>query len=142
MGRNGILGIFIVLLVLACKEEEMECKLGGKWYFDTVMRNDRVTNTLQFGFFDFKTGDKFNSNIFDEEEDYNYTIQSKTISIQTEEKFDLTIQYCSNDTLILSGEMSAFKMDFLLTRNPKVDSLDLRSINPLENEENPDDQLY
>lgn len=142
MNRSGNFVLLFLLIVLGCKNEVEVCNLEGMWYFDTVMRNDRITNTLQEGYFEFKSGSKFTSNIFEEGKDYDYVVTDKNIAIKTDENLELTIEYCSADTLILTGEMSMFKMDFLLTKNKKVDSLDLRSINPVETEESADDELY
>lgn len=142
MSRRAIYVCLFMITVLSCKEDVDTCQLDGVWYFDTVMRNDRVTNTLQDGYFEFKEGGKFASNIFEEGRDYDYTVAKKTISIMSDQKLELEIEYCTMDTLILTGEMSLFKMDFLLTKTRKVDSLDLRSINPVDAEELPDDQLY
>ncbi len=142
MQPRKIIFLSFCLLLFACKEEKPVCDVTGKWFFNTVIRNDRITNTLQDGYFEFKPDQTFSSNLFDESQKLNYTLNNGIIKINTEEEFSLEIKLCSPDTLLLVGPMSLFDMQFLLTKVKKVDSLDLRSINPLGVPEAEDDQLY
>ena len=139
------ISILLVVFVLAigCKEEKDTCDLSGKWFFNKVIRNEKYTNTLQDGYFEFKDGNKFVSNLFDEGHEYQYNVNGKSVSIQAEEDFSLDIAMCNKDTLLLQGVMSHFDMQFLLTRTKKIDSLDLRSVNPMDmKKEGEGDQLY
>jgi hypothetical protein len=105
-------------LLYGCKENQEVCSIEGKWYFHQVNRNYKPTNTLEGGFFEFKAGNKFSSNIFDETIDYAYTFNNVKIEINTEEQLNFTLVKCAPDTLILAGEISAFYMNFLMTKTP------------------------
>ena len=110
-------------MIFACKDNNDVCSIEGKWYFHQVNRNYKPTNTLEGGYFDFKDEKVFTSNIFDENQEYSYTFTYPKIEINTEENLKFTIVQCSKDTLILAGEISAFYMNFLMTKNP-IESLE------------------
>ncbi|HMP32439.1 MAG TPA: hypothetical protein PKD85_22715 [Saprospiraceae bacterium] len=120
--KIGII-VFLSVMIFACKDNNDVCSIEGKWYFHQVNRNYKPTNTLEGGYFDFKDEKVFTSNIFDENQEYSYTFTYPKIEINTEENLKFTIVQCSKDTLILAGEISAFYMNFLMTKNP-IESLE------------------
>ena len=121
MIRKSIYFYFFSLFIFSnfgCKNIEPACILEGKWYFHHVNRNYKPTNTLEGGYFEFLDASKFRSNIFDEATDYSYSYTNETIEINADEKLNFTVVKCSNDTLIMAGEISSFYMNFLMTRIP------------------------
>jgi hypothetical protein len=113
-----ILTVFLVIANVGCKNHENACKIDGKWYFHQVNRNYKPTNTLEGGYFEFLPSNKFKSNIFGDLSEYAYKFTGEAIEITTDEKLKFTVIECNTDTLILAGEISAFYMNFLMTRKP------------------------
>jgi hypothetical protein len=109
--------VFILLVLVACKGEE-QCKPQGKWYFNRVLRNYTITNTLENGYIEFVSPTQLKSNLFDESISYNYSFEEKQLVIDSEEQLTLKIEQCSADTIILEGELSYFQMQFLMTKKP------------------------
>ena len=74
---------------------------------------------MEGGYFEFLPSNKFKSNIFDETSFYSYKYTGESIEITTDEELKFTVVECNNDTLIMAGEISAFYMNFLMTRLPQ-----------------------
>lgn len=109
----------MIIQFTGCKNNENACSVEGKWYFHQVNRNYKPTNTLEGGYFEFLPSNKFKSNIFDEASVYSYKYTGESIEITTDEELKFTVVECNKDTLIMAGEISAFYMNFLMTRLPQ-----------------------
>jgi len=116
--------LLILVSFQSCKNESSNCNIKGKWYFHQVNRNYKPTNTLEGGYFDFQNENTFTSNIFDETKSYNYSFSNDKITITTEEQLNFNLVRCTPDTLILAGEISAFYMNFLMTKTPVEQQLE------------------
>jgi hypothetical protein len=112
-----ILLILLAFVYISCKNED-KCTPRGKWYFNKVLRDFSITNTLANGYIDFADEKVLKSNLFDESVSFPYKINDKEIVIETNEKMTLTIDKCSSDTMILVGKLGYFNMQFLMTKNP------------------------
>ncbi|MBK9257781.1 MAG: hypothetical protein IPM42_20175 [Saprospiraceae bacterium] len=113
----------LVIILLGCKENESSLNtelLLGNWRIYSSEINNKTSRNLDNAFFEFAKNNKVHSNIFDDGNSHNYTLNSDILSIDSPEPIKLTIKKLTKDTLFMEGKLRVFYMKFFLEKMPDM----------------------
>ena len=121
--KKFILPILIICL-LSCKDDGPQVDqidLNGQWNFIKATRNGKETKTLESGFFIFdNNSNTLKSNIFQGDKSKQYEFKNGIIDIGGENPMQFQIAYLHQDTMVLTGKMWKFNMEFLLLKQDTI----------------------
>lgn len=121
--RICILFLFIVIMS-SCKGVDSsanQIELTGQWNFNKATRNGKETKTLDSGIFIFEEDSRIvKSNIFQGEKSKSFQVQERIIDIYGENPMQFYISYYAGDSMILTGTMWKFNMEFLLIKQDTI----------------------
>lgn len=113
----GLLLCFSLLLSSCEHDQAVENKLIGKWNIIKAARDNRVTETLEDGFFDFTSDSTFLTNIFNSEEIYGYTLTENGFEQFGPEDQSYEVEFSGSDTLLIRATILKYDFQFLSTRD-------------------------
>lgn len=126
MTRNLTLSLFwlvCAVCLLSCKPEVKQepqvtlDQIEGEWSIVQVLRNGKVTTSLESGFLVFHGDNTVESNILTGDNRRNFTYEARQISIQGDENLKtLEVRDLIGDTLVLSSKVASFDMLFTLIK--------------------------
>ena len=112
--------LFFCIFFTSCgvDTKQKDIFLDGKWKIYKAERNDKVTKTLEGGFFSFSADTSFTTNIFGNESLFTFEKKGGRLVTKTGTP-DLNFDIQSNgvDSLVLEGNIKIFKMALYLTRD-------------------------
>ncbi|MBK8700580.1 MAG: hypothetical protein IPN29_14040 [Saprospiraceae bacterium] len=112
--------MLLLVFMTACKGDSFRvtpADLTGKWKFDKAWRNGKETKMLSSGYFIFHADNSVTSNIFQVEENKQFSVKDNTLSVIGQEALTLDIVSFTTDTMELEGKMGVFDMQFYLIRD-------------------------
>ncbi len=105
-------------LIYSCESEEIvDNKLIGKWNIIKAARGNRITETLEDGFFDFTSDTTFFTNIFNAEEVYDYALTEEGFEQLSPEQQSYEVIYGGSDTIQISATIRKYDFQFLAIRD-------------------------
>ena len=113
----------MIFILCSCKTDSPALKeitqddFIGEWEIFYATRNGNVTKSLEKGNFVFQADSSVTSNLFNGENNLNFTYNKGTITIDGDPNMDnLKILKLQNDTLVMSSKMKVFNMEFHLIK--------------------------
>lgn len=92
-------------------------QIEGEWSIVQVLRNGKVTTSLESGFLVFHDDNTVESNILSGDNRHTFTYEARKISIQGDENLkSLEVGSLSGDTMVLSSKVASFDMLFTLIK--------------------------
>ena len=115
--------LLVIFILCSCKTDSPVLKeitqddFIGEWEIFYATRNGNVTKSLEKGNFVFQADSSVTSNLFNGENNLNFTYDKGTITIDGDPNMDnLKILKLQNDTLVMSSKMKVFNMEFHLIK--------------------------
>ena len=110
----------ICYLISACKSENEIVinneKLQGSWQIAEAFRDNNKTRLLDNGLFTF-LGQKFETNILQDANNYDYIVNDKIIYVEDAPRSRYEVIGFTQDTLILKSNIKGFDFKFVLTKS-------------------------
>lgn len=108
----------LTIILVSCKNEDISYRksIVGAWDVYASKMNDKPNGFMKDGYFVFTDDNLVNSNIFDENQKLNYSVNKNRLIIDSEPKFDLEIEKLVNDSMYLRGKLSYYYMEYFLVR--------------------------
>ncbi len=115
-----VLGLVLcsTLLISSCEPEPVvDNHLIGKWNIIRAARENKVTKTLEDGFFEFTSDTTFLTNIFNSEEVYGYSLTETGFDQFGPEEQSYQVEFGGDDTLWIKATILKYDFQFLATRD-------------------------
>ena len=115
-----ILGYLIlgIGLLVSCEPEQVtENKLRGKWSIIKASRNNKLTSTLEDGFFNFTSDSTFLTNIYNSDEVYRYRITEDGFDQYIPNDQSYRVEYGGRDTIQINTRILKYDFQFLATKD-------------------------
>jgi hypothetical protein len=114
-----LLGIIIFfLLFIGCKQDDksLNTRIQGTWDVFASEMNNKPNNFMQDAWFEFSSDNIVKSNLFENQENIKFEINSGKLTIDIPDGFNMEIERLSNDTLVLEGKLKFYYMEYFLVR--------------------------
>ena len=114
-----LLGIIIFfLLFIGCKQDDksLNTQIQGTWDVFASEMNNKPNNFMQDAWFEFSSDNIVKSNLFENQENIKFEINSGKLTIDIPDGFNMEIERLSNDTLVLEGKLKFYYMEYFLVR--------------------------
>ncbi len=121
--RFSISSIILVLILfvstnISCSADRSnDEKLDGRWSVVDALRNGRKTGTLQDAFFEFRADTLMTTNIFGEEQGYDFELTSGGFKQLGSPEIDYVIERLKGDTLVFSTVINRYNFHFTAVRD-------------------------
>ena len=123
LSRMRILFFLIFIICIGCKPDKApelsvsNTDLVGEWIIYSAMTNGKSTRRLEKGYFVFQADKTIKSNLFGDQNSYNFKLSNNMVRIEGHKVIKkLIVKKLSNDSLALSSKMNVYEMDFFLTK--------------------------
>lgn len=110
----------IACIFLGCKQEETISfiEMKGEWHVYNALRNDKLTKTLEGGYFVFEDDNTMKTNIFGDEKIFTFEYKDNyLITSQGEPKMNLKLISSHPDSIQMKGKIKYFNFEFFLARD-------------------------
>ncbi len=115
--------VFILLLVgslitSSCESEKVDANhLIGKWIIIKAARDNRITETLEDGFFEFTSDSTFTTNIYGAEENYPYAVTEEGFNQIGPRDQEYKVKFSGQDTIDIQATIRKYEFQFLALRD-------------------------